>query len=144
MVPVPVIDVDSGRFRLVWAGWMLFLGVSLFFVHTIWYVHSWGEFIDAFVAFDMPSSWCPTFMTAYGVSTLAARVLGGRRPERALRRLSLFTGLGLLPIGMYTIYEFSSMEAFSLSLWYIYPQLIHVSQFLTGLMNASYLSKLRL
>ena len=141
---MPVIDVNSVRFRLVWAVWMLFLGVSLFFVHTVWYVHSWGEFIDAFVAFDMPSSWCPTFMMIYSVSTLAARVLVGGRLGGMLRGLSLFTGLGLLLIGLYTIYEFSSMEVFSLSLWYIYPQVIHVSQFLTGLMNVSYFRILRL
>lgn len=141
---MPVIDVNSGRFQLVWGVWMLFLGVSLFFVHTVWYVHSWGDFIGAFVAFDMPSSWCPTFMTAYGVSTLAARFLVGGRLGGVLRGLSLFTGLGLLLIGMYTMYEFSSMEAFSLSLWYVYPQGIHVSQFLTGLMNASYFRRIML
>ncbi len=133
-----MIDVASERFQLLWAGWMLFLGVSLIFVHTIWHVHSLGDFVAAFMAFDMPSSWCPTFMTVYGFSTLAARILDDRRLRGALRALSGFTGLGLLLIGIYTLYEFSTMETFSLSLWYLYPQAIHVSQLLTGLINASY------
>ena len=37
-------------------------------------------------AFDMPSSWCPTFMTVYGFSTLAVRVLDDQRLKGARKR----------------------------------------------------------
>jgi len=136
---IHMIDVSSKDFRIKWAAWMLFLGVSLFFVHTIWYVHSFSDYIRAFIEFDMPSSWCPTFMTVYGVSTLAFYFLD--KHKRIWNALSWFTGFGLLPIGIYTLSSFTAMESFNLSLMYIYPQAIHVSQILTGLLTFYFFAK---
>lgn len=137
-----MINVRSMNFRIAWAVWMLLLGVSLFFVHTIWNVHSLADYINAFMAFDMPSSWCPTFMTAYGIATLAGHFLD--KYKKVFAAVSKFTGLGLLPIGIYTLSSFTVMEAFSFSLDYIYPQAIHVSQILTGLLTVYLLTKLNL
>ncbi|MBL7118421.1 peptidoglycan DD-metalloendopeptidase family protein [Candidatus Bathyarchaeota archaeon] len=114
-----------GGFRLVWAVWMLFLGVSLILVHTAHHVHSFSEYLWAFVVLDMPSSWCPTFMVLYGAAVLLN-----------LRRVSRFAGLVLLPIGVYTLTTYTLEVPFSFSLFdYIYPQTIHVSELLTGLMT---------
>ena len=134
-----MIDLRSKNFRLAWAGWMLFLGVSLFLVHTIWNVHSLADYINAFITFDMPSSWCPTFMTAYGISIMALHFLN--KYKKVFAAISKFAGLGLLPIGIYTLSSFTDMEAFSFSLDYIYPQTIHISQILTGLLTVYLLVK---
>lgn len=125
----------SRNFQLLWGAWILILGISLFSVHTIHYVHSFSEYLKAFLIMDMPSSWCPTFLTLYGIATLTADLLGGLRFKEWFTVIARIAGLILLPIGLYATYEFTLYEPFSFDFIYIYAQTIHISETLTGLLT---------
>ena len=127
--------LSSKNFQLLWGASILFLGISLFFVYTIHYFHSFSEYLRAFLIMDMPSSWCPTFLTLYGIATLIANLLGRSRFKEWFTVTARVAGLILLPIGFYATYEFTLYEPFSLDLIYIYAQTIHVSETLTGLLT---------
>jgi len=128
-----MVNLQSKNFQLIWGTWILILGLSLFFVHTIENVHSFSEYLNAFVTLDMPSSWCPTFLTLYGIATLAAYALADSGLKKAFTAIALFAGLVLLPIGIYATYTFTIMETFAFDFMYIYAQTIHISEILTGL-----------
>ncbi len=128
-----MINLQSKNFQLIWAIWILILGLSLLFMHTIENVHSFSEYLNAFVTLDMPSSWCPTFLIIYGIATLAAYALADSGLKKAFTAIALFAGLALLPIGIYAIYEFTLTSPFGFDFMYIYTQAIHISEILTGL-----------
>ena len=131
-------DLRSRRFRLVWglwALWILLLGLSLIFVHAIYHVGSVSEYLWAFVILDMPSSWCPTFLSLYGFAALAAFFLVNPKLKKISGNIAMFAGLVLLPVGIYATIEFTAQQAFAFSFDYLYPQAIHVSEVLTGLLT---------
>ncbi len=130
-----MIDLHSRRFNLIWGTWTLFLGVSLFFIHTIHYVHSFSEYLRAFVVFDLPASWCPTFLTLYGVATLAAHLMDDVRLGRIFNYAAHFSGLILLPIGISATYIFTLAEPFGFNFIYVYAQTLHISEVLTGILT---------
>ena len=105
-----MIDLHSKGFNLIWGTWTLLLGVSLFFIHTIHHVHSFSEYLRAFVVFDLPASWCPTFLALYGVATLAAHLMDDVRLGRIFNYAAHFSGLILLPIGISATYIFTLAE----------------------------------
>ncbi len=136
-----MVDFHSKKFQLVWAAWILTLGVSLFFIHTIQNVHSFSEYLRAFAALDLPSSWCPTFLTLYGTSALVASLLGGSTSKKAFTVIAQFSGLVLLPVGILATATYTLDEAFRLDPMYLYAQTIHISEVLTGLLTISLLAK---
>ncbi len=127
----------SKKFQLIWGTWILFLGVSLLFIHTIQYVHSFSEYLRAFLILDLPASWCPTFLTLYGIATLAAYLLGDSRFKKVFSVMARFAGLLILPIGILATYTFTLEEPFGFDFMYIYAQTIHISEVLTGLLTIS-------
>lgn len=134
-----MMTLRSKNFQLLWGAWVLILGISLFFVHTIHYVRSFSEYLKAFVIMDMPSSWCPTFLTLYGIATLIAHLLDGSRFKECFAVTARVAGLILLPIGIYATYEFTLNEPFAFDFIYIYAQTIHISETLTGLLTILYI-----
>ena len=136
-----MIDLQSKSFQLIWGTWILILGISLLFIHTFQYVHSFSEYLRAFIILDMPASWCPTFLSLYGFAVLTAYLLTESRINRAFAVLALIAGIFLLPIGIYTTYTFTVEQPFTFDFIYIYAQTIHVSEFLTGLLTIFLLVK---
>lgn len=126
-----MINLQSRNFRIGWAVWALVLGASLFFIHTIQYVHSFSEYINAFMMADFPASWCPTFLILYGVSTLAMHFTGAKAKD-VFTTLSIFSGLVLLAVGTIVIMTFTAEQPAGIEFMYIYAQTIHVSEVLTG------------
>jgi len=126
----------SKKFQLGWAVWILFLGVTLLFVHTFQNVHSFSEYLNAFLILDMPSSWCPTFLILYGVASLASILI-----SKAFTPIARFAGLVLLPVGLYATYEFTFQPSGDPLPIYIYAQAIHISEILTGLFTVFQLVK---
>ncbi len=131
-----MITLHSRRFQLVWATWTLILGVSLVFVHTIHYVHSFPEYLQAFLNLDMPASWCPTFLILYGIAVLAAYSMNNSMLMKLFISIARLAGFMLLPIGIYAMYTFTLESTLALDFTYIYAQTIHVSEILTGLFTA--------
>jgi hypothetical protein len=127
--------INSKKFQIIWAVWTLILGISLAFVGVFQEIHSFSEYLAAFPNLDMPSSWCPTFLTLFGVSTLVAVLLGESVLKKVFTVLSRFAGLVLLPVGLYATYEFTFGEPCRLDLMYVYAQAIHVTEVLTGLLT---------
>jgi hypothetical protein len=128
--------LHSKKLQLAWAIWALLLGASLLFIHTLQHVHSFSEYLRAFIVLDMPSSWCPTFLILYGITSLLSLSFG-----KIFTPLARLTGLVLLPVGLYATYEFT-FQSFSDPLpIYIYAQAIHVSEILTGLLTIFLLVK---
>jgi hypothetical protein len=125
----------SKNLQLLWGVWILFLGISLFLVHTIHYVDSFSEYLRAFMVMDMPSSWCPTFLTLYGITVPTAQLLGNSRLKEWTTITGRVAGLILLPIGIYATYEFTLNEPLTFDFIYIYAQTIHISETLTGLLT---------
>jgi hypothetical protein len=123
----------SSKFQLIWAVWILILGASLAFFHTFQHVHSFSEYFAAFLRLDMPSSWCPTFLTLFGAASISARFLGDSAVRKVLVFAGRFAGLVLLPVGLYATYEFTAGEAARLDFMYLYAQTIHISEVLTGM-----------
>ena len=138
-----MVNLQSRNFQLVCGAWILILGLTLLFVHTIENVHSFSEYLNAFIILDLPSSWCPTFLTLYGISTLVANLLGSTGLKKVFTAISLFAGLVLLPVGILATYEFTLGSPFGLDFMYVYAQTIHVSEILTGLFTIFLLTKLR-
>lgn len=129
-----MLGLRSKRFRTIWSYWTLVLGVSLFFFHAFPSVNSVGEYLNAFLVFDMPSSWCPTFLTLYGASSLLFRI-------KVFNFLAKFSGVVLLPIGVYTLVTYTlGSQADSLGV-YIYAQTIHLSEFITGVYTVYFWKK---
>lgn len=135
-----MVDLASREFRIAWAVWALVLGVSLFFIHTIQYVHSFSEYLNAFMMADFPASWCPTFLTLYGLTTLAM-LFSSARVKDVFTTLSIFSGLVLIAIGTIVLITFTMEEPFALEFMYIYAQTIHVSELLTGLFTVYHMFK---
>ncbi len=133
--------LHSKTFQLIWATWILALGVSLFFVHTIQCISSCPEYFRAFVALDLPSSWCPTFLILYGVATLIAVFLSHPKLKKVFMVISRFAGLILLPVGIYATIGYTVGDPFRFELMYFYAQSIHVSEVLTGLLTIYFLIK---
>ena len=131
----------SKTFKLIWAIWILILGVSLFFVHTLQNVSSFSEYLRAFLVIDLPASWCPTFLTLYGIAVIIATLLSRSGVKKVFMIISRFAGLVLLPVGIYATYTFTLDEPFGLNLMYLYAQAIHVSEVLTGLLTIYFLAK---
>jgi len=133
----------SKVFQVIWAIWVLILGVSLFFVHALQNLNSFSEYLRAFLIIDLPASWCPTFLTLYGVATLIAVLLSNSKFRKVFTVLSRFAGLILLPVGILATYTFTIDEPCRFSPMYIYAQAIHISEVLTGLLTIYFLVRLR-
>jgi hypothetical protein len=133
--------IRSKTFQIIWAGWTLILGISLLFIHTLQNINSFAEYFKAFLILDMPASWCPTFLVLFGASTLLANLLGGSGVKKILIGLSRVAGLVLLPVGLYATWEFTFHSAGDPLPIYIYAQIIHVSEILTGLLTVFLLTK---
>ncbi len=125
--------MKTKKFQIGWAIWTLILGISLLFFHTFQYVSSFTEYLKAFAVFDMPSSWCPTFLTLYGTTSLIANLLSSISSKKVFTYISRFAGLVLLPVGLYATYEFTFNSMGEPLPIYIYAQTIHISEILTGL-----------
>ncbi len=136
-----MVTLHSKTFQLIWGTWILILGVSLLFIHTIQYVHSFSEYLRAFIILDMPSSWCPTFLILYGIATLAAYLLSDSRFKKAFTVIARFAGVILLPIGIYATYTFTLEDPFVFEFIYFFAQTIHISEILTGLFTVFLLAK---
>lgn len=96
-----------------------------------------SEYLRAFVILDLPASWCPTFLTLYGIATLAAYFLGDSRFKKVFSVMARFAGLILLPIGILATYTFTLEEPSDLISCILYAQTIHISEVLTGLLTIS-------
>ena len=138
-----MIDFKSKNFQLIWGAWILLLGISLIFMHAINAIGSIFEYLNAFLILDMPSSWCPTFLTLFGVATISKTLVDNPRIKRIFTILSWIAGVVLLPVGIYVTITFSITEVFSLDFMYIYAQTIHISEVLTGLFTVFLLVKLK-
>lgn len=122
-----MLNLRSKKFQIAWGVWTLILGVSLIFFNLLPNIHSFSEYLNAFLVLNMPSSWCPTFLTLYGVATLAGNFAG-----KIFTPIARFAGLVLLPIGLYAAYGFTFQSTSDPLPIYIYAQTIHVSEILTG------------
>jgi hypothetical protein len=129
------INLHSKKIQLGWAIWILFLGISLLFFHTLTHINSFSQYLNAFLILDMPSSWCPTFLILYGLFSTASYFF------KPLTLLSRITGLVLLPIGTYTLITYTFSGFFDTLFIYFYAQTIHVSELLTGLWTVFLLIK---
>lgn len=125
--------------QIIWAIWILILGASLFFGYLINSISSFLEYLRAFTIFDMPASWCPTFLTLYGLSTLL--MLVNKPINKVFTFISNFSGSLLLLIGIYALYTFSVVEPISFTFMYIHAQAIHISEILTGIFTLSFILK---
>lgn len=114
----------SRKFQIGWGIWALVLGVSLAFVSLFQDINSFGEYIRAFILLDMPNSWCPTLLTLFGLSSL----LGEK-----VKYIKYFTGLVLLPVGLYATYEFTFQNTGDPIPICLYAQTIHITEVLTGI-----------
>lgn len=133
--------LHSKTFRLIWAIWVLILGASLLFVHTLQNISSFSEYLRAFIIIDLPASWCPTFLTLYGIATLVMCLLSSSKLKKVFTIISRFAGLVLLPVGILATYEYTIGDPFTFEIMYFYAQSIHVSEVLTGLLTIYLLVK---
>lgn len=135
--------LQSRRFRVVWAVWTLILGLSLAFFVGTEHVASFSDYLNAFLSPDMPASWCPTFLTLYGVATILTVILGSSRIKKIFLGLSVLAGIVLLPVGIYATYEYTLFSMNDPLPMYVYAQAIHASEILTGLFTIYYVLKKR-
>jgi hypothetical protein len=119
--------LHSKKFQIGWGIWTLLLGVSLAFFSLFQEIHSFDEYINAFITFDLPNSWCPTFLTLYGASLISSHYFG-----EVCKWVSRFSGLVLLPIGLLATYEFTLHSGGESLPIYIYAQIIHITEILVG------------
>ncbi|MFC1651560.1 hypothetical protein ACFL24_00180 [Patescibacteria group bacterium] len=133
--------LHSKVFQIIWVIWILILGVSLLFVHALQNLSSFSEYLRAFLTLDLPASWCPTFLTLYGVATLIAVLLSNPGVKKVFTIISRFAGLVLLPVGILATYEYTTGDPFTFELMYFYAQSIHVSEVLTGLLMIYFIAK---
>lgn len=122
-----MIKFSQKKPQLIWALWMIGLGISLLLLYTSGYVRSLEHYAKAFLVPDLSFSWYPTFLIIYGIATLC-ELLGGK----LFTPVVLFTGLALLPLGIYTTSTYNLGSSIDTTTVFIYMQLVHISEFLTG------------
>jgi hypothetical protein len=134
--------IKKKDFQIKWATWTLFLGITLFVGYVFKNVHSLEAFFQAFITLHMPASWCPTFLTMYGLATILSYKLRKKKSRKIAQNVAYFAGLVLLPIGLYALYTFSLEQPFSFRIMeYVYPQVVHFTEIVTGLFTAYVLLK---